>query len=84
MIVATIISLSFVKTFLRNKKAVFDFYLFVYEKMSNIDVIYARRTKDVSAILISKSDILDLWLCPYVGLYQTDLVCLRLSQETKS
>ena len=47
--------------------AVLDFYLFVYEKKSFIDVIYAEGTKDVLAILISKSDILDLWLCPYDG-----------------
>ena len=54
--------------FVRNKNAVLDFYLFVYEKKSFfIDVIYAKGTKDVLAILISKSDILDLWLCPYDG-----------------
>lgn len=47
--------------------AVLDFYLFVYEKKSFIDVIYAEGTKDVLAILISKSDILDLRMSPHVG-----------------
>ena len=52
----------------QNKTAVvLDFYLFVYEKKSFIDVIYAEGTKDVLAILISKSDILDLRMSPHVG-----------------
>ena len=44
--------------------------MFVYEKKSSfIDVIYAKGTKDVLAILISKSDISDILdlSCPYVG-----------------
>ena len=57
---------------MRNKNAVLDFYLFVYEKKSfiddSIDVIYAKGTEeDVLAILISKSDILDLRMSPHVG-----------------
>ena len=68
IVVAIIISFFlFEWIFVRNKNAVLDFYLFVYEKKSFIDVIYAKGTKDVLAILISKSDILDLWRCPYVG-----------------